>query len=196
MSVKNCILSVISKKGNPPPKPKTRLENERDSAVDVLKSWLHVPYGWGGDDFSAIDCSGLIMEVLKSVGRFGERRDLTADGLLRLYEKYAVPNPYKGCLVFWLDKNNGKARHVAMMIDGRFLIHAAGGGRPVLRYEDVIAKYPALKKYPPWWVQKMIREEEAIRLNAYVKQRQLGAVATERMRAYTQIYVVVDPFKE
>lgn len=190
------ILSALSKLGNQPSKPKSRLENERDSAVEYLKKWLMVPYGWGMDDFSSMDCSGLIMEVLKSVGRFGERRDLTADGLFHLYERLAVQNPYKGCLIFWLDKNNGKAKHVAMMVDERFLIHAAGAGKPILLYENIIIKYPLLQKYPPWWVQAMIREEEARRLNAYVKQRQLGAVATERLRAYTQVYAVVDPFKE
>ena len=196
MSVKSCILSAISKKGNSSPKPKTRLEHERDAAVDELKRWLHTPYYWAGDDFSAIDCSGLIMEVLKSIGRFGERRDLTADGLLHLYEHNAAQKPYKGCLIFWLDKKNGKAKHVAMMIDDRFLIHAAGGGKPVLKYEDIIAKYPILVQYPPWLLQAQIREEEARRLNAYVKQRELAAVAAARMRAYTQIYVIVDPFKD
>lgn len=187
-------LSKFQKGGNSP--TKTKLEKERDAAVDYLKRWLHVPYGWGGDDFSAIDCSGLIMEVMKSVGRFSEGRDLTADGLLRLYEKHVIHKaPYKGCLIFWIDKRNGKAKHVAMMTDERFLIHAAGAGRPILKYEDIIIKYPILTKYPPWWVQARIREEEARRLNAYVKQRELAAVATARMRAYTQIYVVVDPFQ-
>lgn len=189
-------ISNISKAGNPSPKQKTRLEQERDSAVEALKSWLHVPYGWGGDDFSAIDCSGLIVEVMKSVGRFSEGRDLTADGLFDLYHNYPVKNPYKGCLVFWLDKDNGKAKHVAMMVDDRFLIHAAGAGKPILKYTTTIVDNPILKKFPDWWVKAMIREEEARRLNAYVKQRQLGAVATERLRAYTQVYAVVDPFKE
>jgi len=58
-------------------------------------------YKWGGDDPSGFDCSGLVIEVLKSVGVLPRVGDWTADDLYRRFEEHKVKTPEAGCLAFW-----------------------------------------------------------------------------------------------
>lgn len=154
--------------------PKSNSEQDRDVAVFYLKQWLLTPYSWGEDDFHSIDCSGLIMEVLKGVGHFNEKDDLTADGIYEHYISHLRGEeelPHKGCLVFFFDQY-GKAVHVGMMIDSRFMIHATGGGRKTKTIPDAISQ------------------------NAFVKMRELKREAEQREKERSQKYIVIDPFKE
>ena len=41
---------------------------KRELALKIAESLLWTPYKWGGDDPSGLDCSGMMVEVLKSVG--------------------------------------------------------------------------------------------------------------------------------
>jgi len=47
-------------------------------------SYLGTPYVWGGDDPSGFDCSGFVIECLKSAGILNEREDYTAESLRAL----------------------------------------------------------------------------------------------------------------
>ena len=143
----------------------------RAQAVEYLKRWLFVPYRWGGDDpLAGIDCSGLIMEVLKAVGLAGEKDDLTAGGILQKFSASIVYRPTAGVLVFW-KKPDGKIVHVGMMIDDVFFVHAASGDSTT------------------------VDMEAAIRQNAYVKMRELETYARLRKTLYGQTVVFADPFK-
>lgn len=141
----------------------------REEFIHYIEQWIGTPYRWAGDDFSSLDCSGLIMEGGKGIGIFDEREDYSANGLYKLWKKNEVDKPYRGCLVFWFDKK-GRALHVAVMKDDSLLIHAAGGGRLTQTIKD------------------------AMEHNAYVKQRSLEKVAAIRKRRYGQEYKIVDPF--
>jgi hypothetical protein len=85
------------------------------------------PYIWGGDDPAGFDCSGLVVECLRSAGAFPRGRDATADGL---YRQHAPVNPEdvrSGDLVFWLAAS--RAVHVGLVIDPPdCYIGAEGGG--------------------------------------------------------------------
>jgi len=121
----------------------------RTQAVWYLKKWLLVPYSWGGSDFSGMDCSGLIIEVLKSVGILPHEFDDTAQGLyLRFKENIRKPPqmPIMGCLVFWF--NNGKAVHVEMTYDDNHVIGASGGGSRVKSISDAIRDDAYVKLRP------------------------------------------------
>jgi len=139
-------------------------------AVQYIQHWIGTPYSWGGDDFSSFDCSGLIVEVLKSVGKFYDYEDYSADQLYQKYKDNEVDQAFSGCLVFWFNKE-GKAVHVAMMVEKEFLVHASGGGSKVKTINDAVEK------------------------NAYVMMRELRKVAKFRKGHYGQDYKVVDPFE-
>ncbi|MFH2047867.1 MAG: NlpC/P60 family protein [bacterium] len=89
-------------------------------------SYLGAPYIWGGDDPSGFDCSGFVVECLKTAGFLSENEDYTAEGLLQKYNDYLIKSPRKGALIFRLN-DNGQAEHVAICLDYQFKIEAIGG---------------------------------------------------------------------
>ncbi len=87
----------------------------------LAEAFLHVPYMWGGRTADGIDCSGLVQTALVMAGYRDVPRD-TCDQV----ENVGRPLPReqarsgmlrRGDLVFWKG-------HVAMMLDGRHIIHA------------------------------------------------------------------------
>ena len=48
---------------------------------DYLMQWATIPYIYGGDSFYGIDCSGLVIEAMKSVGVLSPYYDGTAKHL-------------------------------------------------------------------------------------------------------------------
>lgn len=91
-------------------------------------AYLGTPYRWGGDDPSGFDCSGFVVECLKSAGLLAEEDDFTADGLMRKFESCQLPEPRPGALLLSLDRN-GAARHVVICLDSQYQIGASGGDR-------------------------------------------------------------------
>jgi len=86
-------------------------------------AYVNVPYEWSGQDGKGIDCSGLVCECLKAIGKLEQNRDLDVDGIwnrFKLYEQPAVP--HFGCLAFWFKGNDGK--HVAICLDDKHCISA------------------------------------------------------------------------
>ena len=118
----------------------------RTKAVWYLQKWLLTPYSWGGNDFSSQDCSGLMIEILKSVGVLPHAFDDTAQGLYLRFKQYKIDYLNAGYLVFWF--KNGKAVHVEMGIDEYHVIGASGGGSATLTIADA-AKNDAFVKMRP-----------------------------------------------
>ena len=120
-------------------KPRDIYETDflRTQAVWYIKRFVGRPYSWGGDDpLGGFDCSGLIIEVLQSVGLIGIKEDETAHSLyLRLKAQQRIlDKPRFGALIFWF--KDGKARHVAMLINEYQICEAGGGGPDTLTEED------------------------------------------------------------
>jgi len=111
------------------------LEAKRTIAVDYIKRFFLKPYIYGGQGPDGWCCSGLIVAVLRGIGWLKTNEDLSADGL---YKRYHEGNeqklPYAGCLVFWF--KNGRAYHVAMLIDNFYIIEAGGGDADTQSAED------------------------------------------------------------
>jgi len=125
----------------------TTIENLRKKAIKYLWRWLGVPYLWGGDDVLAgLNCSGLIHEVLQSVGLEEHNFDSTAHDLYLKFIDYKVEKPYAGCLVFWF--RDGRAVHVEMLIDDSLVIGASGGNSSVKTLRDAIRQNAFVKMRP------------------------------------------------
>jgi len=103
-------------------------------------------YKWGGDDPGGFDCSGLVIEILKSVGLLPRRFDDTAKGLAERFAKQKCSTPAAGRLAFYANEE-GEIVHVEFCVDRAHTIGASGGGP---------------------WVRNL---DEAMRSNAFIKVR-------------------------
>ena len=117
-------------------------------SLRVAWQFLGLPYRWGGDDpMQGFDCSGFIIELLKSTGILSRKMDTTAHGLWMMFANNEVAIPVEGCLVFW-KRSDGRIIHVEMCIDERRSIGASGGGGTTVTIEDAIQKNAYIKIRP------------------------------------------------
>jgi len=128
----------------------------RDLALDVAQSHLGRYYSWGGDDPSGFDCSGLVVEVLKSCGKIPRKADFTARGLYdwacRNGGAVGIPTE-PGCLVFWgATSSPNSIFHVEIawgIFDGTWVsMGASGGGSKTKTREDAIRDNAFIKIRP------------------------------------------------
>ena len=118
-----------------------------DKGVQLEVAWsLHgTPYIWGGDDPSGLDCSGLVIEILKSDGTLPRTGDWTANDLWIKY-RAVRSGPALGCLAFWF--RGGRATHIEYCIDSKHSIGASGGGPRTLTAQDAAAQNAYVKVRP------------------------------------------------
>jgi hypothetical protein len=126
----------------------------RPLALKYLWTFAGTPYQWGGDDFSGIDCSGLVVEMLASVGLLKHGQDLTAHGLMTKFHDKEVDEceADPGCLVFWLRRTDHKATHVEVVVqstnDQIFTLGASGGNSDVRTEEEANDRAAFVKVRP------------------------------------------------
>ncbi len=111
--------------------------SDRELALKYIFQFVGTPYTWGGDDHSSFDCSGLVLEYLKSVGKVPRNYDTTAQGIYEKYQNNEVSKPFRGCLVFWKN-DKGLIIHVEIMLNDHLSIGASGGGSKTKSLEDAI----------------------------------------------------------
>lgn len=105
----------------------------RSRMRDYAERWIGTLYKWGGDDPTGLDCSGFVIEVLKSEGLF--TGDTTANGLMNKYRE-VVPGNEKVCdMAFWTT-SAGRAYHVGLILAGNRVIEASGGDSGTRTEED------------------------------------------------------------
>lgn len=116
------------------------MSNRQTIASRVAWSLIGKPYIWGGDDpVQGFDCSGFVIEVLKSVGMLPRNGDWTAAGLWSRFSDQRVAHPYEGCLVFWRNAN-GAISHVEYCLDEELSIGASGGCSSTTTIAEAIAQ--------------------------------------------------------
>ncbi|MBU0847087.1 C40 family peptidase [Patescibacteria group bacterium] len=160
------------------------LEKKRKWAVEYAKTWIGTIYLWSGSDSFGMDCSGLIHEVLQSVGLEPHKFDSTANDLYIKYKPYKIDYLKEGCLVFWFKGN--EAKHVEMAINPYQTIGASGGGSPSMSVDKLSKEHPILALLPTWILKWLIGVYDAMNRDAFVKIRPVDYRGPG--------YKIVDPF--
>lgn len=129
----------------------------RDLAEDVAMRFLGLPYIWGGcTPMEGFDCSGYVIEILKSVGCLPRGGDWTSGSLYDHFKPYSVKHPYKGCLVFFTNRE-GKINHVEFCLSAHLAIGASGGNSQTKTKADAIKQSayvkirPIISRKGPWY---------------------------------------------
>ena len=137
-----------------------RFKNLREAAWYLWDDQRDKPYKWGGDDgIAGFDCSGLVIEGLKSVGILPKMGDWTAEGLSIQFKNRVTKKAKPGCLLFY--EHRHKISHVVIVwdviADRVLVLGASGGGKHVKTVADAIKYNAYVKVRPvlPGWV-KMV----------------------------------------
>jgi hypothetical protein len=122
-------------------------DEKKQIAREVAMSMLGTPYRWGGDDpMAGLDCSGFVVEILRSVGIIGQKDDFTAESLRQRFIHKTVNYPSLGCLALY--GSNGAATHIEFCINDELCIGASGGGSKTLSKDDAIRQNAYIKIKP------------------------------------------------
>ncbi len=98
------------------------LTPSRDSIVNLAKSFLGIPYQWGGISTQGFDCSGVVQTVFKAHGiELPRDSHQQADHLQNDIE---LENIQKGDMLFFAEGN--QISHVAISLGSANLINARG----------------------------------------------------------------------
>ena len=126
-------------------------EGKRDwvgIGISTRLAWRFVglPYLWGGDDpVAGFDCSGLCIELLKSVGRLPRDGDWTAAGLKERFPETKVAQ--EGCLAFWT-WGGSRIAHVEYCISDKLTVGASGGGEGTVGLKEAVRQNAYTKVRP------------------------------------------------
>lgn len=109
-------------------------------------TFVGLPYKWGGDDpIAGYDCSGLVIELLQSVGLLPRKFDTTAQGLYNHFQSEGVHNAHAcGSLCFY-GKSVTNIYHVAMLLENTapYRLIEAGGGNSDTTTEEAAERQNA-----------------------------------------------------
>lgn len=95
--------------------------------IQYALSFVGTNYLWGGSNpLSGFDCSGLVDEIMESVG-LGIQLKPNAQGIYNYHLIHGIRTTFEaGSLVFY-GRNNKEVSHVAFMIDEKRIVEAGHG---------------------------------------------------------------------
>lgn len=102
----------------------------RRNLVETARSFLGVPYLWGGSTEQGFDCSGLAMAVYQLNGL---RLPRSSTAQFEAGRAVASRELQPGDLVFFSMTGNGRVSHVGIYVGEGAFIHAPGSGRKVCK---------------------------------------------------------------
>lgn len=124
--------------------------NSKEVLLLLMQASLFTPYKWGGNHpLEGVDCSGFVLELLRSIGRW-DKSDSTAQGIhakLSRDNEIDIAKVKFGDLLFF-----GKGRlgitHISMALSPLLMIEAGGGGSHTQSAADAI-KHGAMVRIRP-----------------------------------------------
>lgn len=122
-------------------------------ALEILYSYANIPYKWGGQSKTGIDCSGLVGEVWAAWGFVADSYDTTADKLFDGYRTGSLKGTKLtqgkfGSLEFYGSGTN--AGHVVFGLSPNYIFGANNGNTKMSVPEDAWSHRPPAytKVYP------------------------------------------------
>lgn len=125
------------------------IERPEFSKLEVMmeaESYIGTPYILGGQDYLGIDCSGLIVQSLSSVGVVsfqntdGVSSDATADDIIKR-NSYRVDEPTKGDYVGFFD-SSGRYYHISIFdsftAESIIVLDASTAGDGYVQYREIV----------------------------------------------------------
>lgn len=100
----------------------------KSEMIEYAKSFLTTPYQYAANGGGALDCSGLICEILKAFGMLPPTRDYSAQMLYdKLTDEYGGTSSIEAESILFFGENEQSITHVAMAINDWQMIEAGGG---------------------------------------------------------------------
>ncbi|KRL04894.1 C40 family peptidase [Liquorilactobacillus oeni] len=120
------VQTVAVKSTNTVSTPKTNMDTSSVVGAALSLTRMGIPYVWGGESLSGMDCSGLTAYVYSQFGVSLPHNTVAQEGYVT-YESVSQAQP--GDLLFWGSK--GGSYHVAIYIGGGQFVHAPTEGKNV-----------------------------------------------------------------
>lgn len=123
----------------------------KENTYNLAMSFLNKPYIWGGKNpIFGMDCSGLVCELLQSLGLIKSNDEHNAQSLCALFMKDSeeTKTPSFGSLIFY-GKEIQSITHVGFGLNDLQMIEAGGGGASTVNM-DVAEKTNAYVKIRPF----------------------------------------------
>jgi len=125
------------------------LADDMEFVKQYALSFLLKNYKFGGDDFSGIDCSGLVQEILMAAG-IDPVGDQTAQTLFNYFidpKNGTSGEPRLGSLAFY-GESHLKISHIAWCLTSYLMIEAGGGTSKTNTVQDAIDKNAFVRVRP------------------------------------------------
>lgn len=91
---------------------------------NAVEYWLGTPYKYGGDSKQGVDCSGMVMQVYKTVYNKSLHRS-AYDIMDKDCKKIKFSKLKEGDLVFFATSTTGKVNHVGIYLYDDKFVHAS-----------------------------------------------------------------------
>ena len=96
--------------------------------AEIALLFFQTKYTWGGNTREyGFDCSGLVCECLRSIGKL-DKRDLTAQGIYDRYAARQTSSLHRNAILFF-GESVEKITHIAIALNPTQMIEAGGEGR-------------------------------------------------------------------
>lgn len=109
-----------------------------EEVSELSRSFIGLPYTWGGRSSFGYDCSGFVQMLYRRMGIFLPR-DSQDQFVFKGFKDRAVEELSFGDLIFW-GHSRDEIRHVGMSLGGGEFIHtsAVRGNMPYVRMSDIL----------------------------------------------------------